>query len=172
MCTQASVFSFLSVRGHWRERRGHGRDLVRLQRRLQQQDVRHQGHPGRVQQRQRVSNGSAPQTCNRGTFFLKAEAQKKPPFFLRIPHSPRDRSCLQYRTGITGRVESFNFQATGDNHLNDQRSVSCGGVPPPLIVLFVALARSVGEGGDDYRHLILTPSRISATACAFVRREV
>ncbi len=75
MCTQACVFSFLSVRGHWRERRGHGRDLVRLQRRLQQQDVRHQGHPGRVQQRQRVSNGSEPQACNRGTFFVCGEAQ-------------------------------------------------------------------------------------------------
>ncbi len=34
---------------------------------------------------------------------------------------PRDTSCLQYLTGLTGRIESFNFRATADNHLNNQQ---------------------------------------------------
>lgn len=34
--------------------------------------------------------------------------------------SPPD-TCLQYHTGLMGRIETFNYQATGDNHLNNQQ---------------------------------------------------
>ncbi len=29
--------------------------------------------------------------------------------------------CLQYHTGTQGRIETFNFRAMNDNHLNNQR---------------------------------------------------
>ncbi len=29
-------------------------------------------------------------------------------------------TCLQYMTGLTGRIETFNFRSTTDNHLNNQ----------------------------------------------------
>ncbi len=32
-----------------------------------------------------------------------------------------DTSCLQFMTGLTGRIESFNFDEVGDNHLNNQQ---------------------------------------------------
>ena len=34
--------------------------------------------------------------------------------------------CLQYNTGLTGRITTFNYAATGDNHLASQRLV--GGI--------------------------------------------
>ncbi len=34
---------------------------------------------------------------------------------------PRDTSCLQFHTGLTGRIETFNFNANNDNHLNNQQ---------------------------------------------------
>ena len=38
-----------------------------------------------------------------------------------FPSSPRDESCLQFLTGLAGRIETFNFDALGDNHLNNQQ---------------------------------------------------
>ena len=29
--------------------------------------------------------------------------------------------CLQFETGLTGRIETFNFSPTADNHLNNQQ---------------------------------------------------
>jgi len=35
------------------------------------------------------------------------------------PGAPPD-TCLQYHTGLTGRITTFNYNAAGDNHLNNQ----------------------------------------------------
>ena len=34
---------------------------------------------------------------------------------------PTDSSCLQYLTGYTGRIQTFNYANTADNHLNEQQ---------------------------------------------------
>ena len=34
-----------------------------------------------------------------------------------------DPGCLQYHTGLTGRLTSFNFLPTNDNHLSNQKYV-------------------------------------------------
>ncbi len=40
------------------------------------------------------------------------------------PYTPPD-NCLQYYTGITGTVQSFNFQTGGARHLADQNQRIC-----------------------------------------------
>ena len=35
------------------------------------------------------------------------------------PQAPQG-TCLQYHTTLTGRITTFNFAATNDNHLNSQ----------------------------------------------------
>ena len=42
---------------------------------------------------------------------------------LKIFFSRPDPGCLQYHTGLTGRLTSFNFLPTTDNHLSNQKYV-------------------------------------------------
>ena len=72
--------------------------------------VGHQGHTGGVWKRQCVRF-----SLNHINVFVGAGGT--------LAHNsrPRDTSCLQYLTGLTGRIESFNFRATADNHLNNQQ---------------------------------------------------
>ena len=34
---------------------------------------------------------------------------------------PRNNCCLQYHTGCTGRIQTFNYGNSNDNHLNNQQ---------------------------------------------------
>ncbi len=42
-------------------------------------------------------------------------------FSLLMFFSPRDSCCIQYLTGCTGRIMTFNFDNVNDNHLNNQQ---------------------------------------------------
>ncbi len=95
-----------SLRGHWCHLRKHRHTCLYLLWHYYGQEVGHQGLTDWVQQCKQVRQKKV---AKNGWPLI---------FFSRPPNT-----CLQYQTGLTGRIETFNFANTNENHLNNQKYV-------------------------------------------------
>ena len=146
-CSIHTIVLIPSVRwlGHDQLRHCHSELQLRQHRHHDGQDVGHQDHAGRVQQPAGVSGVCISRWVHISLLFLKFNIffvvnlhypdKDYSEYFRKITQESVQRNnttrlfsppdgCLQYHTGLTGRIESFNYNAMNENHLDNQRWVS------------------------------------------------